>query len=254
MHWKTLYIRFHSRRLFLSLLVFCVVSLVGPGCGRTVNRTAERRIREALPDLLGTARQYRVHVEGAPGHTLSGQLACVIIEGDDVELNNGLLLDHLHLELDGVDYDTGRRQVRDIKTASFEAMISENSMDQYLAGEAPQGEKIRNVRVAFGKGNSVTIAAERVTLGLGVPFRLSGPLRVVGKRSLEFDADRLVLIGIPITGAPLRFLLDRLVTGSNLSTLPFPVQLAEVRTSPGSLTLSGTADVPALLKRVQSGK
>lgn len=241
-------------RLFLLLLLSCSASLIVSGCGRTINRTAERRIREALPDLLGTARQYKVHVEGSPQHTLGGQLARVTIEGDDVELSNGLLVDHLHLDLQGVDYDTGHRQVRDIRTALFEATISENSMDQYLAGEAPPAEKIRNVRVTFGKGNSVTIAGERVTFGLGAPFRLSGPLRIVGQRSLEFDANRLVLIGIPIIGAPMHFLLDRLATGSNLSTLPFPVQLSEVRTLPGTLTLTGTADIPALLKRAQAGK
>ena len=86
-----------------------------------INRTAERRIREALPDLLGQARQYKAHVEGAAQRTIGGRLARVTIDGDDVDLSDGLLLDHLHLDLQGVDYDTGKRQVRDIREARFTA-------------------------------------------------------------------------------------------------------------------------------------
>lgn len=232
--------------LCFALLVSCL----GVGCGRAINRTAERRIREALPDLLGPARAYQAHVEGAQERTLGGNLARVLIDGDDVELSNGLLLDHLHLELEGVRYDASRRRVRDVKSARFEATVSERSVDQYLAGESPQGERIRKARVTFGAGNLVTIAAERVTLGVGVPFSLSGPLRI-DKQKLEIDPRRLVVIGIPLTGAPMRFLIQRFEGGANMSVLPFPVQLTDIRTQPGSLTLSGTADVAAILQQAQ---
>ncbi len=230
--------------------VALLISCLGTGCGRAINRTAERRIREALPDLLGPARAYQAHVEGAQERVIGGNLSRVLIDGDDVELSNGLLLDHLHLELEGVRYDTGRRRVRDVKSARFEATVSERSVDQYMAGESPQGERIRKARVTFGAGNLVTIAAERVTLGVGVPFSLSGPLRI-DKQKLEIDPQRLVVIGIPLTGAPMRFLVQRFEGGANMSVLPFPVQLANIRSQPGSLTLSGTADVAAILQQVQ---
>lgn len=230
----------------LALLISCF----GTGCGRAINRTAERRIREALPDLLGNARAYRAHVEGSETRTLGGNIARVTIDGDDVELSNGLLLDHLHLELEGVRYDTGHRQVRDVKSARFTATVSAKSVDQYLAGESPPGERICQARVTFGEGNRVTIAAERMTLGIGVPFSLTGPLRVSGQK-LEIDPTRLVVVGIPLTGAPMRFLVQRFEGGANLSVLPFPVQLTDVHTQPGSLTLSGTANVTAILQQAQ---
>ena len=73
--------------------------------------------------------------------------------GDDVELRNGLLLDHLRLELEGVDYDTKRRQVRSIKEARFQAVLwLSNTLDVYLAGESPPNETIRHARVTFGEG------------------------------------------------------------------------------------------------------
>ena len=230
--------------LCFALLVSCL----GIGCGRAINRTAERRIREALPALLGPARAYQAHVEGAQERTIGGNLARVLIDGDDVELSNGLLLDHLHLELEGVNYDRGHRRVRNVKSARFEATLSERSADQFLAGEAPQGERIRKARVTFGAGNRVTITAERVTLGVGVPFSLSGPLHIMGQK-LELDPNRLVVIGIPLTGAPMRFLIQRFEGGASLSMLPFPVQLTDVYTQPGTLTLSGTADVAAILQQ-----
>src|SRR5581483_397340 len=59
---------------FLFTLLIVAVS-----CGRAINRAAERRIRDALPDTLGPARQYRVHVDNAPDRTLRGRLANVTI-------------------------------------------------------------------------------------------------------------------------------------------------------------------------------
>lgn len=236
---------------WLYLGIGCLILISFAGCGRAVNRTAERRIREALPDLLGTARQYKVHVEGSAERTIGGRLSRVTVDGDDVELSNGLLLDHLHLDLQGVDYDTRRRQVRAIKEAHFQATLSSNTLDVYLAGESPPNETLRHPRVTFGAGNEVTIAAERITLGIGVPFRLTGPLRIAGPRRLEIDPTRLVVVGIPFTGAILRFLVQRFEGAGDLSPLPFPVQLTGVQTAPGTMTLSGTADVAAILKRAQ---
>jgi hypothetical protein len=239
---------------WLYLGIGCLILVIFAGCGRAVNRTAERRIREALPDLLGPARQYKVHVEGAAERTIGGRLSRVTVDGDDVELSNGLLLDHLHLDLQGVDYDTRRRQVRAIKDARFQATLSSNTLDVYLAGESPPDETIRHPRVTFGAGNQVTIAAERVTLGVGLPFRLTGPLRIAGPRRLEIDPTRLVVVGIPLTGALMRFLVQRFEGASDLSPLPFPVQLTSVQTAPGTLSLAGTADVAAILKRAQASK
>lgn len=233
-------------------IVFLLLLFLLTGCGRAVNRTAERRIREALPDLLGSASNYRVHVDGVAERTLDGNLAKVTIDGDNIALSNGLQLDHLHLELEGVQIDRERRQVRAIRTSRFEAKISSDSLDEYLTGESPLGEKIRKPRVTFGVGNLVTIAAERLTLGGGVPFQLSGPLRIGDLNSaqgIEMDTKRLVVVGIPLTGPLLRFMLDRFTSASNLSTLPFPVQIREIHTAPGMLTMSGTANITEILKK-----
>ena len=61
------------------------------GCGRVVNRTVERKIREALPGTFGPAQEYRVHVASAMGRTLRGQLSDVTVDGDQVQLKSGLV-------------------------------------------------------------------------------------------------------------------------------------------------------------------
>jgi hypothetical protein len=48
---------------------------------------------------------------------------------------------------------------------------------------------------------------------------------------------------------PLRFLKSRFESAIDLSTLPFPIQLTEVRAAEGWLTLMGSADTEALLRR-----
>lgn len=232
-----------------SHLLFLLISIIIlAGCGRTINRAAERRIRDALPDALGPARQYRVHIDNAPDRTLRGRLANVTIDGDDVQLANGMVLDQLHLDLKGVEVDTERGQLRRIQEARFVAAVGVFSLDQYFAGEAPEGEAFRKVRLTLN-ANQVTIRGERVVLGVGVPFQLTGPVRLAGPTRIEIDPTRLTVVGIPLAGLPLRFLKSRFESAIDLSTLPFPIQLTEVRTEEGKLILTGSADTEALLRR-----
>lgn len=230
----------------ISLAAAALVAAIC-GCGRPVNRAAERRIRDALPQLLGSARSYRVHVSGEPLSTVRGRLQHVAIDGDDVSLRNGLLLDRLNLELSGVDVDTARGRVQSIQSATFTAVMGEVALDEFMAGEAPEGETIRAARVKLGPGQEVTLSAERVTLGIGIPFSLRGPLRLAGPERLQLDPDRMTVVGVPITGRVLQFIKRRFESAIDLSTLPFPIGLTSVRVSPGMLTLTGTADAGAIL-------
>jgi hypothetical protein len=237
-----------TTRLRLCCLLW-LLSLLG--CGRAINRAAERRIRESLPGLLGNAREYRVHVAGAATGTLQGRLADVTIDGVDVQFANGLLLDNLHLDLKGVDYDVDHHKLRHIDSAQFAARIGQSSLDEFLAGEAPPGETLRKVRVLLSGDNSVTIQGERITLGIGVPFEISGPLHVAGPKRVEMDPQRLRVIGVPIPDFIRDFLKTRFESGVDLGSLPFPIRLTSVSTQPGALTIAGTADVQELLQHRQ---
>ncbi len=222
-----------------------------------------------LPEILGSARAYRVHIDNAPQSTLRGRLANVAIDGDDVQLGNGLILDSLHLDLRGVDFDTGSRQLRSIRETRFRAIIGMVNLDEFVTGLAVEhsgknantaggmaisDEPIRNIRISAGANDMVTISADRIVLGIGIPFRLTGPIHIVPPRRVELDPKRLVVVGIPFTGQPLRLIEQSFESSVDLSALPFPVVLNEVHTAPGTLTLSGTADVSVLLERRQTVK
>jgi|SRR5579871_3984928 len=236
----------------LSAWIVLLLALMNvTGCDRAVNRTAERKIRDALPDILGPARLYRVHVDNAAERTVQGRLAHVIIDGDDVRMSNGMMIDKLHLDLKGVDVDTANRRLRDIRSAQFTAVIGQASLDEFLAGESPEDEPLRNIRITLGTGNKVTLAAERITLGLGVPFQATGPLKLLDSQHILLDPDRLIVIGIPISGRPLRFLKQRFESALDLSTLPIPIHVTQVGTMPGQLAISGTAEVTPMLLLAQ---
>ena len=235
--------------------VLCAIVLTGAACSRVVNRTAERRIREALPDAIGPARQYRVHVENAPLRSVEGKFANVTIDGDDVQFPTGLLMDNMHIDLKNVDIDTGKGKVRHIGEARFVITVSDKSLDQFLAGEAPAGENIRKTRLTFADNNMVTVTGERVTLlNVGIPFRLTGPIRAASPTRVEIDPRRLVVAGIPFSGGVLSFFKSRIESSLDLRQFPVPVQLSTVTAQRGSMTLSGAIDAEALLSRAQAGK
>jgi hypothetical protein len=185
---------------------------------------------------------------------MQGRLSDVQVDGDDVQFANGLLLDHLHLDLKGVDYDISHHRIRGLFAAQFTARIGQNSLDVFLAGEAPEGESLKHVRVILNGEKTVTISGKRVVLGLDAPFELTGPLRVAGPKRVELDASRLKVVGIPITGILLHFLKAKFESGINLSSLPFPIQLTGVSTEAGALTITGTADAAALIERLNGSQ
>ncbi len=238
------------RKFFYGLLVLIGLNLTG--CNRPVNREAEKRVKAILPELLGPARQYSVRVEGGWDRTLRGKLRKVAVEGFDVELASGLLLDTLRLDLDNVDVDIDRSQVRSVGAARFTATISKKTLDEFLAGESPEGETLKNTRITLEDNNRVTIASQRVVLGVGVSFTVSGPISLAGTQRIGFDAQGATVAHVSVPGFVVNYLKDRFVNGIELKSLAFPVALQRVETRAGLLTLSGTVDAAAMLQRAQT--
>lgn len=216
------------------------------GCGRAINRSAERRIRDMLPQVLGPARQYQVHVGGSPVGTVEGHLAHVEVDGDDVQLAGGLLIDRLKLDLTNVNVDTRHGRVRSIGSAQFGATIGQATIDEALAGEAPDSEHVRKLQVRILAGDRATISGERVVFGVGVPFAVSGTLRVAAPQRIEIDPTSLSVVGIDVPGILFRVLKSRFEGAMDLSTLPFPVRVTAVTTEAGAVTLVGDADAAGI--------
>lgn len=239
------------RRRGIGLVLLAVCILLA-GCARPVNRAAERRIREALPLLLGPARDYHVHVGGAPLNTLSGKLAQVVVDAGDLQLPNGLLLEHLHLDLRDVDFDTQRKELRHVGSAHFLATVDENALTLYLLSEEPPEDNLKSVDVRILPQNQILISGEKRVLGVGISFRIAGPLVLQAPNRITFDPQHLTLEGIHVPDLLFGFLKHRFETAINLSNLPFPIHLIQLKTQPRRLFLSGEAEVEGMAERVHA--
>ena len=234
---------------FRKALVFQIISffLVLSGCARPVNRAVERQIRRALPDLLGSAKVYHVHVDGAPGRTISGRLSHVLIEGEDIQpVGGGPLIDQLTLNMHGVVFDTKSHQLRKMESANFKAVFGQDSLNLYLVGETADNPDLTDIRLKFGSGNLVSLMGKRVTLGVGVPFQITGPLRITGAMRLELDPKHLSIIGIALPDRLTYFLKSHLEQAIDLSRIDLPIRVTAISAEPGKLILTGDVDMSKL--------
>src|SRR6266487_4463315 len=108
---------------WICAAICCAILIVG--CGRTINRTAERKIRDALPGYIGPARVWRAHVENPPERTLRGRLSVVTIDGEGVDLKQTVTLDTLHIEMHDTEVDSGRQQLKKVGSTTFLAVVTE---------------------------------------------------------------------------------------------------------------------------------
>lgn len=228
--------------LAVVLLLAGLLALTG-GCGRVVNRTVERKIREALPGTLGPAREYRVHVASPMGRTLRGQLGSVNVGGDEVELPNGMVLEGLSLDLKDVDVDVKRKRLRSIKESRFRIIIRDTDVDHFLAGKSPKGETVRNAHVTFGAGGALVVTADRIVDGETIPMRAAGSLKIRDPQHAGVDLDRLSVVGAPVEGPELELVRSKVENAVDLSRLPIPVSLTRIDSGAGTLILEGTADL-----------
>lgn len=227
----------------MSILVVPLLAVLCTGCARPINRTAERHIREALPQLLGSARSYQVRVDGDPYNTVHGRLARVRIDATDLMLPSGMLLSYLHLDLHGVVYDMHRHQLVSVASSTFRAEIGQDSLNLALAGLSPPGEHIRRLNLNLYAGNTVNITGQRVVLGVGVPFSVTGDIALASNNKVQFKPDTARIVGLPIPELVVNFLARHINSAVDLSSLNLPMDVQTVITSPRVLTLEGQVDV-----------
>lgn len=231
--------RFHVLLLLLlSLLVLC-------GCARTINRSAERKIRDALPDYIGPAREWRAHVENDPERTLRGRLARVTIDGTDVRLRETVNLANLHLDMLGVEVDEGKQQLKKVDSTRFTATITEPALNEYVrAFPPPNDEPVRVQHISLRDG-TMYVEATRWLLGRAWPYTMTVEPRLGSPTHLDFAPDKMTVMGlrVPLPGSALQWFAKRLSQGFDFSTLPFPVALSGFKVEPGQIVLTGTADV-----------
>jgi len=233
----------------LAPLAAAACLVCAAGCHRTVNRAAERRVRDALPRVIGPARVWRAHVDNPAERTLQGRLRTVSIEGEEVSLRGIVLLHLLRIEMRGVVVDVPANRLRTVEEASFRAVIREDAVNAYFRENPPPPDEPVHVRRVRLRPGSIHVEAARWLLGRPWPFTATVEPRVAGPTRLEFDPERMSVAGLPVPlpAGALRWLARLLSDGLDLSVLPIPVRIRRVQVDAGRITLEGEADVARLL-------
>lgn len=226
-------------------LLIVILPFLFAGCSRTINRTAERKIRDALPSYIGPAKVWRAHVDNPVERTLKGKLRNVTIDGEEVQLAQQITCETLHIELRDVVVDTKRQRLQSIGQAAFAAEINEADLNDYVRrNPPPEGEPVRIKRVRLRKG-AIQSEATRWILGRAWPYTITAQPRLESATRLKFDPDRMTVLGhrVMIPASALRWLARRLDQGFDFTSLPFPVQISRFSVESGKIRLEGAADL-----------
>ncbi|HSV74959.1 MAG TPA: DUF2993 domain-containing protein [Chthonomonadales bacterium] len=215
------------------------------GCDRPVNRTAERLIREVLPDYLGPARAWRVRVHNPWDRTLAGRLQSVAIEGEEVELRSLVQCVRLSILLSDVKVDTRRRLLREVRRAEFRAEIDQDALNEYLRRSPPTDDDPVRIRRVTVRDGALHAEATRWLLGRAWPFTVTVRPELVSDTRVFFSPERMTVIGLPVPlpSSVLRWLALRLSDGMDFSSLPFALRLSRLEVHAGRLVAEGEADV-----------
>jgi hypothetical protein len=220
------------------------LALLG-GCARTINRSAERKIRDVLPSFIGPAREWRAHVENPIDRTLRGRLRSVAIDGTDVRFRETVTLESLHIGMRDVEVDERKQRLKKVGETTFTAAISEQALNEYLRAFPPPDEEPVRIKHVSLRDDKMYVEASRWVLGRAWPYTITVEPRLTTPTRLDFAPDRMTVLGlrVPLPAPVLRWFARRLSEGFDFSAFPFPVSITSFKTERGRIVLAGTADV-----------
>jgi hypothetical protein len=234
-------------RLFAPLLLLVLPLVVAAGCGRGVERIAERRVNALLPEVIGPADRYATRVRGdSPGALSRGRMRRVHVDGVGVRLSETLTVDTLVLDLDQVAVDLKARRLRGVERVTFRASVGEENLNRYLRAQRPD---IPGLRVALGPSRA-TVHARPQLLGIStVPVSVDGAVTPrAGGRFLDFIPNGAQVSIVPVPAPVLRYLSEKVNPVIDLTAVRIPVRVERVEIRSGTLLLGGSVAPEDLLR------
>ena len=222
------------------------------GCGRPVNRFAERRLRDMLTRYVGPAKEWRAHVNNPAGETIRGSLSHIIIDGDQVVIQKTVPCDKLHLDVKDARLDPFSGKIKSVGSCVIHAEITENAVNDYLLSVPPSADSrisIKKVQLRQGK---LIVSAGYHLLGQIVPFTAAVEPRLSDPTTLKLDPERISVLGlhIPLPVSALRYVAHYFDPVFDFSGLPFPVKITGFQVADGRLSIDGTADIVQFMNRI----
>ena len=234
--------------LMLRLLPLLLVLLLASGCGRPIERIAEKRLNERLRSLIGPADRYATRVRGGES-LLRGRARSVHVDGWNVRVTDDLTFDAVAFDLTDVEADRDTGEIRRLGSVTFAAELGEANLVRYVRSRRVG---IPELQIGIGE-DALTVSGRPEVLGVS-PARVSvsGNLtpRPGGNGTLlDFTPSRARVAIVPIPGPVLRYIALRLNPVLDLSTFPIPVRVTGSEVQNGRLRVRGTVDPEEVIRR-----
>lgn len=247
-----------GKRVILIIFGFAVALTTG-GCGIHPRRLAEKRVEAHLPRLIGPARRYRVTLLGRHERMLQGKVKAARIVGEGVEIQQGLTLRELVVELQEVEYRQG--SPLKAKQGSFHAVLDDEALQSYLSDLLPPVRspwnlvvsRLDNLRVRCRAGEIRLSIDVHTRLGVKLSGELSGQLRLKEGTQIWFEASEVKVVGLSVP-EKVRELLSEMFLNRpliDLSGIKAPVRIERVAIAEGTLMFEGAVLVEKLAELMQ---
>jgi len=119
-------------RYCVLIMVICFAWALAGCAGDIINSKVENKIKESLPKLIGPAKSYDVEVRGPHSKMIKGHIKKLVIHGKDVWMLPDLCVDKLEVRMADVKADRKKSALKSVGETSFDAVISEKSLNEYI--------------------------------------------------------------------------------------------------------------------------
>jgi hypothetical protein len=209
------------------------------GCGGESPETiAAHKIADALPDVIGPAEKYDVHVQGDPMEIVKGHAKFVTIDGKNVQLAPGLVMNELHIDATDLALNTKTRKVEHAGSVEFVCQLGQIHLNQYIAQMKPS---VPGLKVMI-RWTDIEAVVPVSAADIHTTVTVDGVLQPSqwGPDKLDFVPSGADVGPVPVPHRLLNLAMDQLNPVVDLSTMKFPVDIDSAQAKDERIIVVGT--------------
>lgn len=220
-----------------ALLGIAAIFLAGCSTG-IIRSQIEKGIRDSLPEHIGPARKYKVHVSGSESAMMDGRINRLLIEGTGVQINDDLSVDRMSIIMDKVRFNPRTHAVKGVESTTFEAELSSETLNSFIS--KVKDDKYR-VKIRLYDGKAVVDAAPGL-LGIRVPVSVTGSPVIREGNKADFVADEASLSIIPLPASIINKLFKEVNPVLDMSQMKFPIIIEDITIEKDLIIVKGRAE------------
>jgi hypothetical protein len=222
-------------RMLIPAALGLATALLLPALAQDQIAQAEKIVEMALQQQVAPAKNYEVKIDPNGTNLSTGQVSKVEVTGTDVEVDEGIVIPEIILNLEGLKVNLAAKTLDSISKGALSITLDEESANKLLKEHAgPEG---RGVKVAF-KANKLLINRKRG----GVMQELEAKPVIKGPKIVHLEITRGTVGVTNIPAAQLDSLEKEINPIINLRGLKVPVKIEKVDVKKDKLLVEATAD------------